>query len=169
MGRRTGERPVVRIRHGGVSRRILGMFLTWLSEREAHSRPVFLVATANDISSLPPDLVRKGRFDEIFFVDLPGESARAQISKIHLEKRGLVAEEFNLSDVARKSVGVSGAEIEQAIVAAVFEARARQKKPEASDLALELQRTRPLSVVMSERIASLRAWARERAVMASDS
>jgi AAA+ superfamily predicted ATPase len=154
---------------GGVSRRVLGTFLTWLSERNAARQPVFIVATANDISLLPPELIRKGRFDEIFFVDFPNTGAREQIFSIHLKKRRLDPATFDLPALAARAGSFSGAEIEQAIVAANFEARARSAQVSSSDVILELQRTRPLSVVMAERIGALRSWAHERAVLADDS
>jgi len=150
---------------GGVSRRVLGTLLTWLSER---SRAVFIVATANDISQLPPELIRKGRFDEIFFVDLPRPPAREQIFAIHLGKRRLAPERFDRAALAARSDGFSGAEIEQAVIAASFEARAAGREVDQALLATELERTRPLSVIMAERIDALRAWAAERAVMADD-
>jgi SpoVK/Ycf46/Vps4 family AAA+-type ATPase len=148
---------------GGVSRRVLGSLLTWMSERK---KPVFIVATANDISSLPPELVRKGRFDEIFFVDFPNAAAREQIFRIHLKKRGLDPAKFDIPAIAQRAPQFSGAEIEQAIVAASFEARARNAPVTSEDVIGELERTRPLSVVMAERIDDLRAWASDRAVMA---
>jgi MoxR-like ATPase len=150
---------------GGVSRRVLGSLLTWMSERK---KPVFIVATANDISSLPPELVRKGRFDEIFFVDFPNATAREQIFRIHLGKRGLDAAQFDIPALAQAAPEFSGAEIEQAIVAASFEARARNAAVGTADILGELERTRPLAVVMAERIEALRDWAAERAVMADD-
>ncbi len=150
---------------GGVSRRVLGALLTWLAERD---KPVFIVATANDISELPPELIRKGRFDEIFFVDFPHAAARAQIAAIHLRKRGHDPAAFDLAVIAQRSAGFSGAEIEQAIIAAGFEARARGARLASEDVLAELARTRPLSVVMAERIGALRAWARDRAVHADE-
>ena len=153
---------------GGVSRRVLGTFLTWLSDRSAATQPVFIVATANDISALPPELIRKGRFDEIFFVDFPNTAAREQIFSIHLKKRGLDPASFDLPALAARSSSFSGAEIEQAIVAAVFEARSRNAAPASADVLHELARTRPLAVVMAERIGALRAWAHDRAVLADD-
>ncbi len=150
---------------GGVSRRVLGSLLTWLSER---SRPVFIVATANDISQLPPELIRKGRFDEIFFVDFPGAAARAQIFAIHLRKRGFDPAQFDTAALAASTAGFSGAEIEQAVVGASFEACAAGGKVDAAAIAAEIARTRPLSVIMAERIDALRYWAADRAVMADD-
>lgn len=147
----------------GVSQRVLGTLLTWMAERKA---PVFVVATANIIKRLPPELMRKGRFDEIFFVDLPAPAVREEIFKIHLLKRELAAENFDLSALALASAGFSGAEIEQAVVSALYAAQARQV-PVVQSLLLEaLQRTVPLSVVMSEELTALRHWAAERTVHA---
>jgi SpoVK/Ycf46/Vps4 family AAA+-type ATPase len=136
-----------------------------MSER---TEPVFIVATANDISQLPPELIRKGRFDEIFFVDFPNPVARAQIAGIHLKKRGHDPAQFEVEGLAKLAAGYSGAEIEQAIVSASFEALARGDALRAADILAEIERTRPLSVVMAERIDALRAWASERAVFADD-
>lgn len=146
---------------GGTSRRVLGTLLTWMAENRY---PVFIVATANDIQALPPELVRKGRLDEIFFVDLPDQDVRAQIFAIHLRKRGLSEDRFDLLQLAEASDGFSGAEIEQAVVSSLYAATSEGLTQEA--LLEELDRTRPLSVVMSERIAALRAWALERTVPA---
>lgn len=146
----------------GVSQRILGALLTWMSERDA---PVFVVATANDISKLPPELLRKGRFDELFFVDLPTEAVREAIFSIHLAKRGLPGERFQVAELAQRSDGFSGAEIEQAIVAAQYAALAENAEVSQSHLLNELAQTRPLSVVRAESFEQLREWARERCVM----
>jgi SpoVK/Ycf46/Vps4 family AAA+-type ATPase len=148
---------------GGVSRRVLGTLLTWMSERTAR---VFIVATANDISQLPPELVRKGRFDEIFFVDLPAAPAREQIFSIHLKLRKLDPSIFDLPALAAASEGFSGAEMEQAIVSGLYEAHAEKVALATAHIVRELKRTRPISVVMAEKIAALRAWAAERAVPA---
>ena len=148
---------------GGLSRRVLGTFLTWMSERK---KPVFVVATSNDISHLPPELVRKGRFDEIFFVDLPSAEVRSDIFSIHLRKRGLNEKEFDVPALAAASEGFSGAEIEQAIVSATYLASAADRTVTQADLLNELQQTRPLSVVMSEQVAALRLWAASRTVPA---
>jgi AAA+ superfamily predicted ATPase len=147
---------------GGVSRRVLGTLLTWMSERKSR---VFMVATANDISRLPPELLRKGRFDEIFFVDLPVAKVRERIFSIHLAKRKRDPATFDLAALAQASEGFSGAEIEQAVVASLYEAHAL-KQPLATKLILdELGSTRPLSVMRAEEIADLREWAAERTVM----
>jgi SpoVK/Ycf46/Vps4 family AAA+-type ATPase len=148
---------------GGVSRRVLATLLTWMAERRAR---VFLVATANDIERLPPELMRKGRFDEIFFVDLPDAAVREAIFRLHLARRGADPATFDLASLARASDGFSGAEIEQAIVAALYGAHARAAKLDAGELIAALAATRPLSVVMAERVAALRSWAAERTVPA---
>ena len=144
-----------------LSRRVLGTFLTWMAEKNAR---VFVVATANDITSLPPELVRKGRFDEIFFVDLPGREVREQILRIHLGSRDMDPGEFDLGRLAKASDGFSGAEIEQAIVSGLYAAHAIKKKLGTGHVLDEISRTRPLSVTMSEHITSLRAWAADRTV-----
>jgi SpoVK/Ycf46/Vps4 family AAA+-type ATPase len=149
---------------GGLSRRVLGTLLTWMSERNSR---VFLAATANDISSLPPELLRKGRFDEIFFVDLPDEPTRRDIFGIHLKARDLKPASFDLAALARGADGYSGAEIEQAVVGALYEARSRGQGLDTEHLLGELTRTRPLSVVMAERVQALRDWARTRTVPAN--
>ena len=143
---------------GGTSQRILGTLLTWMAEND---RPVFIVATANQIEGLPPELLRKGRVDEIFFVDLPTDDIRRQIFELHLTKRRLTAESFDLHALASLSDGFSGAEIEQAIVSALYLARSESTSLTTDHILHELEVTRPLSVVMAERIASLRAWARD--------
>jgi len=145
----------------GLSRRMLGTFLTWMSERK---KPVFVVATANDIMRLPPELVRKGRFDEIFFVDLPSPQNRRDILKIHLSKRALDPAQFNVDALVEATKGFAGAEIEQAIVSAMYSARARQHNLTQKDLILEIQQTRPLSVVMAEKVKETRDWAASRTV-----
>jgi len=147
----------------GTSRRVLGAFLTWLAEQRAR---VFIVATANDIAALPPELVRKGRFDEIFFVDLPSAAARFEIFAIHCKKRAVVLSEPEMKALAARSEGFSGAEIEQAVVSALYTAHANKQVVEAKLIAAELDATKPLSVVMGEKIADLRAWAAERTVPA---
>ena len=147
----------------GTSKRVLGTLLTWMAERRA---PVFMVATANRIDQLPPELIRKGRLDEIFFVDLPDADTRERIFAIHLGKRGQPLEQFDLADLAASSDGFSGAEIEQAVVAGLYLAREQRESLDTIHLKTELARTRPLSVVMAEQLASLRAWAAERTVPA---
>ncbi|KRG72005.1 AAA family ATPase [Pseudoxanthomonas dokdonensis] len=155
---------------GGVSRRVLGYLLTWMAERQAGARagkgPVFLVATANQVQELPAELLRKGRFDEIFFVDLPGPQARAEILQVHLRKRRLALDTFNLSALAAACEGFSGAEIEQAIVAALYVAHAESRSLDTDLLMTEIRATRPLSVIMKEQVDALREWAGERTVPA---
>jgi hypothetical protein len=145
----------------GLSRRVLGTLLTWMSERK---KPVFLVATANDISCLPPELVRKGRFDEIFFVDLPAVSNRANILRIHLSKRSLDPQRFDINMLAEATSGFSGSEIEQAIVSSMYAAHAQSRAVSQDDLLVEIRQTRPLSVVMAEKVDELREWAANRTV-----
>ena len=145
----------------GTSRRILGTFLTWLAEKKTR---VFVVATANDISALPPELIRKGRFDEIFFVDLPTAPIRAEIFAIHLKRRKHPVERFDLHKLAAESDRYSGAEIEQAIVAAAYTAHAEGKALETAHILAELGSTRPLAVVRAEKVHALRVWAKERTV-----
>jgi SpoVK/Ycf46/Vps4 family AAA+-type ATPase len=147
----------------GLSRRVLGTFLTWLAEKQAS---VFVVATANDISQLPPELVRKGRFDEIFFVDLPSPRVRMDILQIHLRQRELDPQQFDLVQLVDASDGFSGAEIEQAIVAALYAAHAVNKKIDTAYLLAECRRSRPLSVLMAEKLQALRNWAADRTVAA---
>jgi SpoVK/Ycf46/Vps4 family AAA+-type ATPase len=142
---------------------VLGTLLTWMSERKSR---VFLAATANDIQALPPELLRKGRFDEIFFVDLPDEAVRRDIFTIHLRSRELRPEAFDLAALARAADGYSGAEIEQAIVSALYEARARGEALDGAHVGAELARSKPLSVLMAERVQALREWASSRTVPA---
>ncbi|OEC33418.1 AAA+-type ATPase, SpoVK/Ycf46/Vps4 family [Pseudomonas cuatrocienegasensis] len=148
---------------GGVSQRVLGTLLTWMAERKA---PVFMVATANVIAHLPPELVRKGRFDELFFVDLPTAEVRDEILRIHLCRRDLAPETFDMGALVALSEGFSGAELEQAVVSALYAAQARQQAVDQVLLAHSLQSTSPLSVVMAEDLAALRAWAQGRTVKA---
>ncbi len=146
----------------GLSQRVLGTLLTWMAERKA---PVFVVATSNDVSKLPPELIRKGRLDELFFVDLPDAKTRQIIFEIHLGKRELSPGQFDLAALAAASEGFTGAEIEQAVVAAVYSALAEKVAVNQSLLLQELAGTVPLSVVMAEKLDWLRNWARERNVV----
>ncbi|HBD19251.1 MAG TPA: ATPase [Arenimonas sp.] len=148
---------------GGVSRRVLGYFLTWMAERKSK---VFLVATANAVHDLPPELLRKGRFDEIFFVDLPDHAARAEIFRLHLARREVAWEGFSLSALAEAADGFSGAEIEQAIVSALYAAHADGVPVDEARVVQEIRNTRPLSVLMAEQVQALRDWARGRTVPA---
>jgi AAA+ superfamily predicted ATPase len=148
---------------GGLSMRLFGAFLTWMQEKKA---PVFIVATSNDISSLPPEFLRKGRFDELFFVDLPDAEERRTIFRIHLARHQEDSAKFNLAQLAEASVGFSGAEIEEAVKSALYSAF-EQKAPLSTEMLLrELQSTYPLSVTMKEKIEALREWAQQRAVPA---
>ncbi|MCO4810553.1 MAG: AAA family ATPase [Gammaproteobacteria bacterium] len=145
----------------GTTQRVLGSFLTWMAER--HSK-VFVVATANDISTLPPELVRKGRFDEIFFVDLPNDSVRTSIFAIHLTNRNQAVKTFDLEKLGAATAGFSGAEIEQAIVSSLYAAHAQNEPLASKHILAEIEQTRPLSVVMAERIGTMRDWAAGRTV-----
>ena len=145
----------------GTTQRVLGSFLTWMAQNNSQ---VFVVATANDITALPPELVRKGRFDEIFFVDLPNVAIRKMIATIHLTNRGQPAASFDLAAIAAAAKGFSGAEIEQAIVASLYAAHAQRKSLDTTHILDEIQRTKPLSVVMAEKIDVLRRWADGRTV-----
>ncbi len=145
----------------GAGQRMLGTLLTWMAERRSS---VFLVATANDIERLPPELMRKGRFDEIFFVDLPDAATREAIFGIHLGRHRIAAQASDLAALATASDGFAGAEIEAAVLAARYEAHALGQAAGVAHVRAELARTRPLSVTRAEAIEALRAWARGRTV-----
>jgi len=147
----------------GVSQRVFGTFLSWLQDKK---EGVFVIATSNDISRLPPELLRKGRFDEIFFVDLPSEAARRQILRLHLTRRGRDADTFDLERLAQATEGYSGSELEQAVVSALYAAYGDGGDLTDAHLEQELRDTKPLSVTSAEKIAALREWAVERAVPA---
>lgn len=148
---------------GGVSRRVFGAFLSWLQERRGD---VFVVATSNDVAKLPPEFIRKGRFDEVFFVDLPSAQARCAIFAIHLRKRKQDPARFDLARLSAASEGFSGAEMEQAIIAGLYSAFSEGRALTTEILLAELATTRPLSRTMRERLDDLRNWARERTVSA---
>ncbi len=148
---------------GGLSQRMFGTLLSWMQE---HRHPIFLIATANNIEALPPELMRKGRFDEIFFVDLPNAANRAGILKIHLQRRQRDPGDFDLPALADAAEGFSGAELEQVIMASLYRAFAEDSELETRHILAEIAATRPLSVVLGEKIANLRAWAKERCVEA---
>ncbi len=148
----------------GVSSRILAAFLSWMQDRKA---PVFVAATCNNVTVLPPELIRKGRFDELFFVDLPNQSERKQVFFIHLTKRKRNPAEFDLDRVAAAAKGYSGAEIEAAVQTALYAAFSSKQMVNTQGLLDALKATVPLSVTRSEEIEELRAWARQRAVPAS--
>ena len=148
---------------GGVSRRVFGTFLSWLQDRKGD---VFVVATSNDVAKLPPEFIRKGRFDEVFFVDLPREDARKAILEIHLTKRKQNPASFDLPGLIRATKGFSGAEIEQAIISGLYTAFDTGTTLSTKLLLDEISITRPLSHTMSERLSELREWARDRTVAA---
>ena len=148
----------------GTSKRVLGTFLTWMAERKTL---VFLVATANDIQNLPAELLRKGRMDEIFFVDLPGEEIRKEILTIHLKKRSMKPDDFDLGRIAQACEGFSGSEIEQVIVSGFYSLIGGYMQLTTEILLEEIKKTRPLSVVMSENIDAMREWAKDRTVPAN--
>lgn len=157
----------------GVSSRIFGTFLTWMQEKEA---PVFVVATANNISGLPPELLRKGRFDEIFFVDIPTLNERKEIFRLHLSKRlknesvskNIVLDDNLLSHLSSLTEGYIGAEIEQIVVAALYDAFFEERALEVKDIEKAIKNTVPLSKTQKEQILSLRSWANVRAVAATN-
>jgi hypothetical protein len=148
----------------GVSARVGGTLLTWMQEKTA---PVFVVATANRIEALPPELLRKGRFDEIFFVDLPTEEARKEILSIHLARKKRSPKEFDLKRLAQESLGFSGAELEEAVREALFESYAEGKEVTTEHIARAIRATYPLSRTMRDQITQLREWSRARARRAS--
>lgn len=151
---------------GGTTARVFGTFLTWLSEKTA---PVFVVATANDISHLPPELMRKGRLDEIFFVDLPSSEERAQVFAIHLARRKRPPENFDLAALAETSRDFSGAEIEEVVISAMYDAFYDGREVTTEDVLASIQQTVPLARTMDEQINRLRSWASGRARDASTS
>ncbi len=149
---------------GGTTARVVGTLLTWMQEKR---EPVFVVATANRVDMLPPELLRKGRFDELFFVDLPTHAVRKEILKIHLVRKKRKPKDFDLEELARLSVGYSGAELEEAVREGLFEAFAEGREVTTEHIAVALQGTFPLSRTMDEQIGALRRWARVRARLAS--
>ncbi len=158
-------------RDGGTATRVFGTFLTWMSEK---TKPVFVMATANNINALPSEMLRKGRFDEIFFVDLPTRTERKVIFKLHLEKRlrGSISKNFIITDellnkLSEITEGFVGAEIEQVVISALFEAFSENRTLEEKDLFKVIKNTVPLSTTQSEQILAIREWANERAVAAT--
>ena len=149
---------------GGTTARVFGALLTWMQEKTA---PVFIVATANRITDLPPELLRKGRFDEIFFIDLPSLRERADIFTIHLRRRGRDPREFDISELAHEAAGFSGAEIEQAVIAGLYQAFETRGALTQAHVLAALGETRPLSATMREDITRLREWAQTRTRAAS--
>ena len=148
---------------GGLSKRMFGTMLSWMQD---HRHPIFIIATSNDISALPPELMRKGRFDEVFFVDLPNPAARAKILGIHLERRGRSKSDFDLNALAEAAEGFSGSELEQAVLSAMHAAFSRKEALADRHLLKAIRDTQPLSVLNAEKIAQLRAWAEQRCVPA---
>ena len=151
---------------GGTSSRIFGSFLTWMQEKTS---PVFVMATANRVERLPGEFLRKGRFDEIFFVDLPTPEERQEIFKIHLIKRHRDIERFDIEQLAKVADGFSGAEIEQALIAAMYDAFAQDREFSQLDIIAAIKATMPLSRTMTEQVTALRDWARQRARPAASS
>jgi SpoVK/Ycf46/Vps4 family AAA+-type ATPase len=145
---------------GGTSSRIFGSFLTWMQEKKS---PVFVMATANRVEKLPSEFLRKGRFDEIFFVDLPNAEERKDIFQIHLQKRRRDIERFDLEQLTKVCDGFSGAEIEQGLISAMYEAFAQGREFTQLDIIAAIRATMPLSKTMSEQVTALRDWARQRA------
>jgi SpoVK/Ycf46/Vps4 family AAA+-type ATPase len=149
---------------GGTTARVIGTFLTWLQEKTA---PIFVIATSNDISALPPELLRKGRFDEIFFIDLPSAPERRAILAIHLARRRRELADHDTDAVVHATRGFSGAEIEAVVIAALFRAFGARRELETADLLAACAETVPLSVLMEEKIVALREWSRLRTRNAS--
>lgn len=146
---------------GEASARVLGSFITWLAEKKAE---VFVVATANDVQNLPPELLRRGRFDEVFFVDLPNAHERMEVLKIHLRRRGRDPSKFaGLKDLAKISEHHSGAELEQIVISGLYTAFSEKRELKEEDLRLALKHSVPLYRTYEEKIKALREWARQRA------
>lgn len=158
----------------GTASRVFGSFLTWMQEK---TTPVFVIATSNNVHALPPELLRKGRFDEIFFVDLPASTERDQIWGLHVKKHissaphhaGFIFDDLLRADLVAATEGFSGAEIEQAVIAGLFDAFSERREIRGDDLRIAVRRSVPLSVTQAESLNTIRAWAGERAVSASDS
>jgi len=148
----------------GVTQRVFGTFITWLQEKK---EPVFVIATANRVDQLPPELLRRGRFDEIFFIDLPGVDERAEIYRIHILKRGRQPGNFDVEELARRSRGLSGAEIEQTVISALYRAFPEGRDVRTEDILACITETVPLATLAREHIDGLREWAKARARRAS--
>jgi vesicle-fusing ATPase len=148
---------------GGSASRVLGYFLTWMQEKR---QPVFVAATANAIEMLPAEMLRKGRFDEIFYVALPSLVDREEIFRIHLQRLGFDPDKFSPSMLAHSTKGFSGAEIEQAVAGASFESLALSRAMSQQDIMEAISRTVPMSITMAEQIKKIEAWAFKRAVPA---
>jgi SpoVK/Ycf46/Vps4 family AAA+-type ATPase len=145
---------------GGTSARVLGTFLSWMQEKTA---PVFVVATANDVTQLPPEMLRKGRWDELFFVDLPSQGEREAIWKIQIARHGRKPKDFDTTQLARTTDGLTGSEIEAVFVEALYQAFDDGEEPTDLAIARVLTEFVPLSKTMAEQIAGLRNWAKGRA------
>jgi SpoVK/Ycf46/Vps4 family AAA+-type ATPase len=158
------ERGITTNESGGEQGRIFGFFLTWMQEK---TRGLFVAATANRIDLLPAEMIRKGRFDEVFFVDLPLEDEQIEIFKIHLARRGVDASQFNLAQLMQFTNGWTGAEIEQCVVSAITKGRLEDRGITQQDLINVAVKIVPLSRTMKEQISHIRGWAFERAVRAS--
>jgi SpoVK/Ycf46/Vps4 family AAA+-type ATPase len=149
---------------GGTGSRVFGSFISWMQERTS---PVFVVATANDVTQLPPELLRKGRWDELFFTDLPSAEEREAIWGIQIAKSGRKPSDFNVQGLALASEGHTGAEIEQAVIDALYRAFAETREPKTGDMLAAVSDTVPLSRLMGEQIQGLRKWAQGRCRLAA--
>jgi SpoVK/Ycf46/Vps4 family AAA+-type ATPase len=158
------EMGITSTESGGEQGRIFAFFLTWMQEK---ARGLFVAATANRIDLLPAEMIRKGRFDEVFFVDLPIEEEQIEIFKIHLTRRGVDTSKFNLAQLTQFTIGWTGAEIEQCVVSALTKARLEDRATTEQDLINVAVKIVPLSRTMKEQINHIRGWAFERAVRAS--
>lgn len=150
---------------GGTTSRVFGTILSWMQDKKA---PVFVTATANDVSALPPEMLRKGRFDEMFFVDLPTRENRSEIFELHITRRGRDVANFDMEELLNNSQDFSGAEIEQSIIAAMFAAFSEDREVQTGDIVKALQATVCLATTMKEKIGYLRDWAKTRAVGADE-
>jgi len=148
----------------GVKGRIFATFLTWMQEKPAK---VFVAATANRIDLLPAELLRKGRFDQVFFIDLPTEHERAQIFAVHLHRRGVDPQSFDLTVLSKSTKNWNGAEIEQCVVSAMVEAYSKDKTVDEDELFVQIGKIVPLATTMSEQIKGIKSWAHDRAIRAS--
>jgi SpoVK/Ycf46/Vps4 family AAA+-type ATPase len=158
------EMGITSTESGGEQGRIFAFFLTWMQEK---ARGLFVAATANRIDLLPAEMIRKGRFDEVFFVDLPLEEEQVEIFKIHLTRRGVNITGFDLQQLTQFTVGWTGAEIEQCVISALTKARLDDRDVTEHDLISVAVKLVPLSRTMKEQIAHIRGWAFERALRAS--
>lgn len=145
---------------GGTSARVFGSFLSWLQDRQS---PVFVVATANDVTQLPPELLPKGRFDDLFWIDLPNQEEREAIWRIQIAKFSREPKNFDVGQLAKATEGLTGSEIEQLFIDALHEAFSRREEPTDLSIAMLLNDLVPLSKLMSEQVDALRKWARGRA------